>query len=121
MNGANPQVRQERDQVSVAVVYAGAAVLAFVLIAGSFLTWLVARHSVVGAGLRREGAPVTVLPREINMVDQTLFSAHLASRGDWDAKRRALNSYAWIDRDRKIAAIPIDRAMQLLLERGRVE
>jgi hypothetical protein len=29
-----------------------------------------------------------------------------------------LNSYGWVDRTAGIARIPIDRAMQLLLERG---
>jgi hypothetical protein len=29
-----------------------------------------------------------------------------------------LNGYGWIDRDKGIARIPIDRAMELMLERG---
>lgn len=34
------------------------------------------------------------------------------------AEDRELNSYGWVDRSAGIARIPIDRAMQLLLERG---
>ena len=39
---------------------------------------------------------------------------------DWDAKRRSLNSYGWVDRSRKTVDIPVDRAMELLVERGDV-
>jgi hypothetical protein len=33
-------------------------------------------------------------------------------------ERQQLTSYAWIDRDRRIVRIPIDRALQLVTERG---
>lgn len=43
-------------------------------------------------------------------------------RVDWlrdqSAQQKQLNSYGWVDRQKGIAHIPIDRAVQLLLERG---
>jgi hypothetical protein len=33
-------------------------------------------------------------------------------------ERQQLTSYAWIDRDRRIVRIPIERAMELVAERG---
>lgn len=35
-----------------------------------------------------------------------------------ESEDRTLNSYGWIDRERGVARIPIDRAMDLLLEKG---
>jgi hypothetical protein len=55
------------------------------------------------------------------MIDQTLFSAGLPSRGSWEAKREALHSYRWSDRGAGMVKIPIDRAMRLLAERGHVQ
>ena len=36
----------------------------------------------------------------------------------YESQQRLLNTYAWIDRQRGIVRLPIDRAMQLVLERG---
>jgi hypothetical protein len=33
-------------------------------------------------------------------------------------ERRELNTYGWVDRDGGVVRIPIDRAMQLMVERG---
>jgi hypothetical protein len=120
-SAARPSVRQERDHVSRAVIYGGALVLAVILTCGWFFAWLGGRHAPIHTGFRRTEAPVTTLPREIDMVDQTLFSAGLPSRGDWTTKRRDLESYRWVDRRQRLATIPIDRAMQMLVERGHVE
>lgn len=35
-----------------------------------------------------------------------------------DAEDRVLESYGWVDRDAGVVRIPIDQAMQLLVERG---
>jgi hypothetical protein len=44
----------------------------------------------------------------------------LADRAAYEARQRAiLTQYAWVDRDAGIVRIPIDRAMQILAERGR--
>ena len=47
---------------------------------------------------------------------QSLPSQHLATYRAHEAL--VLNGYAWIDAERGIARIPIDRAMSLLAERG---
>ncbi len=116
----NATVQQERDLLSRPLVYAGAFVLALMLVIGAVLTWLIERHAPVHLGSRRAGA-VAETPREINMIDQTLFSAHVPSRGNLADKQRALQSYEWVDRNRRIARIPVARAMELLVKRGHVE
>jgi hypothetical protein len=35
-----------------------------------------------------------------------------------EAEDRKLNQYAWIDPDKGIVQIPVDRAMELILEKG---
>lgn len=43
----------------------------------------------------------------------------LADRATYEARQRAtLTQYAWVDRSAGIVRIPIDRAMQILAERG---
>ena len=36
----------------------------------------------------------------------------------YESQQKILNSYGWVDRQKGIVRLPIDRAMQLLLERG---
>jgi hypothetical protein len=36
----------------------------------------------------------------------------------WQSQQNLLNSYGWIDRQNGVVRMPIDRAMELLLERG---
>jgi len=118
---ASSTVRQERDRIAAAPVYAAAFAVAFILVSGALFTWLSKRHVPVHVGERRDASALVEVPHEINMIDQTLFSAHLPSRGNWDAKHRSLNSYSWVDRDRRVARIPIAQAMHMLVERGHVD
>jgi hypothetical protein len=39
-------------------------------------------------------------------------------QGYWQSQQNLLNTYGWIDRQNGVVRIPIDRAMELLLERG---
>jgi hypothetical protein len=39
-------------------------------------------------------------------------------RGYWQSQQNLLSTYGWIDRQNGIVRMPIDRAMELLLERG---
>lgn len=59
-------------------------------------------------------APLEVGKPEIGMVNQRLFELQLDAREKRDQQLRRLNSYGWVDRDKQIIHLPIDRAMQLL-------
>lgn len=114
-------VEQERDRVPAWGVYGFAVGLIGLLMAGALVTWLADRGASVQSGWRRGAAPVEDVPREIQGVDQMLFGAHQPASGDWSAKRRDLSAYHWVDRERGLVQIPIERAMDLVVERTRVE
>jgi hypothetical protein len=65
----------------------------------------------------REGPPIAV-PVAIPVPEPRL---QISPEGDLEELRRQeqeiLSTYRWIDRDKGTARIPIDRAMQLFLER----
>jgi hypothetical protein len=114
-------VRQERDDLPRRKVYFGAAVLVLLLAAGAVATWLADRGAPGRASSARGPGPAKVVSREIQSIDQAPFSAHVPSRGSWSAKRQALDSYEWVDRERGIVRIPVERAMALIVERDRVD
>jgi len=116
----NPLVAQEPNELPRAHVNAFWIGLGILLAAGWFLTWVAYRGVPLDVGPRREAAAVEHLPREIDMIDQSLFEAHEPSRGNWDAKERALESYAWVDRPSGVVHIPIERAMDILTGEGHV-
>jgi hypothetical protein len=110
-------VRQERDVMSAGFVYAGATALVVLVVGGWVLSVIVGGGPTASPGWRDDPS-VTVAPREINMIDQSLFAAHEPSLGNWDAKARELNSYGWVNRERGIVRIPVSRAMQIIVDRS---
>ena len=105
-----PERRHEVDEVRIGAVVAFAATL--VLVVGG---------TILGTrlGLGREpaaaGPPAAIdLPPPPRL--QVDAPRDLAL--ERDAERAELESYAWIDRDRGIVRIPIDRAIDLLARRG---
>ncbi|MCS6953361.1 MAG: hypothetical protein RMK57_02685 [Bryobacterales bacterium] len=68
---------------------------------------------------KEEGA-VTAAPAQRELPPAPRLQ--VTPESDLEAVRRAeaalLNSYGWVDRDAGIVRIPIDRAMELLAERG---
>jgi hypothetical protein len=66
----------------------------------------------------RGGAPPAQVNVQTSVPEPRL---QINPQGDLDELRRQeaeiLTTYAWIDRDRGVARIPIDRAMQLFVER----
>lgn len=58
---------------------------------------------------------------EHDTMPQPRLQAHpLTDRARYEARQRAtLTEYAWVDRGAGIVRIPIDRAMQILAERGK--
>ncbi len=114
-----PTVLQERDHVARTPVYGAALVLALLLGTCAVVTWIAAGNAPFH--IARRAAPDTrEVPRDVNTIDLALFSADLPARGNPDETRRTLESYGWVDRDRRIVRIPVRRAMEMLAESGHV-
>jgi hypothetical protein len=112
---AELEVVQEDDAVASrklsAVLVTGIIVtIAAVAVSG----WILA---AVRAGLPwHEAAFAPVAPGQIDRVHQTPIER---ARHGWalrDRQRRSLEEYRWVDRDRGIAQIPIERAMQIVVD-----
>lgn len=67
----------------------------------------------LSAGATRGTLPVTVPPPDPHLLShpQRALQQHLAD------KRSRLRGYGWVDREAGVAHIPIDRAMQLQVQR----
>jgi hypothetical protein len=54
--------------------------------------------------------------REIGIVEQTLLRATRRGLDEREAQRESLQRYRWVDRDHGVAALPIERAMELVTD-----
>jgi hypothetical protein len=105
---------KDLDPRTIALFAAGGAVV--LLLAAALTFWMVqsankryaARQGPRPPAHAREGGPAPRLQvqgshelRELRQAEETM-----------------LNSYAWIDRDRGIVRIPVERAMELLAKKG---
>jgi hypothetical protein len=59
-------------------------------------------------------SPQEIGKPEIGMVNQRLFELQLDAKQQRDEQLGRLNSYGWVDRDKQIIHIPIERAMELM-------
>ncbi len=103
----------ELDKVSVKSVLVTAAVLISVVVGSLFfLTFL--------KGRLREGAPQPQTPTAWQRAERPAVdndqAAQLRALRAWE--ERALKEYHWQDEDQSVAAIPVERAMQIMLEKG---
>ena len=85
------------------------------------MTWLLERGTPVHVGARSDAAAARAVPAEIQGIEQTLFGSEAEARGEWAARARDLSTYHWVDRQRRIVKIPVEEAMEMLVERGHVE
>lgn len=95
-----------------------AAVLAATLVAAAFIAsaLLALFHHETGRPLTPINPPPTAMPSPPLQSAPTLDLAALRMH-----KHALLNEYAWIDRDKGVVRIPIERAMSLLIARGAVK
>jgi len=117
----NPDVSHERSDVNVfGILMFGLALLVVAIIISLFVWWLfdhfAARAAQSGRPLpaeaaRAAGGPVPPEPRLQVSPAQDLQ----AMRATEDA---ILNNYGWEDRQAGIVRLPIDRALQILADRG---
>lgn len=113
-------VRQEEDRISsLRIILIGLfALVAF----GIGIYWAVRIQRDITGSIRSHVGPkpAGVGRREVGMVYQPLFeSVDIAH--EHDAPLRAkLNTYGWADEGHKAARIPITRAMQMVVDRGKL-
>jgi len=63
---------------------------------------------------RADPVPAEIGKPQIGIVNQRLFELQLEGKEKREQQLRHLDSYGWVDRDKQIIHLPIDRAMQLL-------
>ena len=114
------EVVQEDDVVAsrkvLAIMGLGVLVtIAAVAISGWILT------AMVGRKAERPQAQSPIARRQIAGIHQTPIER---DRHGWELReqqRRSLDEYRWVDRQRGIAQIPIDRAMQMVADEAAKE
>jgi len=111
-----PRQDHERSDWSLSYVFWSVSLLVIslaVIFAGVWWVFREFQSSAAGRqiGTAREQAPPPANPK-----------LQVSPSADWDrmfaTEQAFLNSYGWIDRSRGIVHIPIQRAMELLAERG---
>jgi hypothetical protein len=114
----NPDVAHEHSDVNVRLILIfGAALLVAALVIHLALYWLLERYNESSPRpSRAASAPGTQesLPPEPRL--QVAPRADMANMRA--AEERELQTYGWVDREKQVVRIPIDRAMQLIAERG---
>ena len=67
---------------------------------------------LMGHGPERSAARTA--PRTIGSIEQTQITTTAAGLELHDRQRESLETWRWVDRDAGVAAIPIERAMQIV-------
>ena len=114
------EVRQEPDTIAWRRVLVGAGIAAAIAV-----TMAVA-GVLIPASRQDELRPSGVFPeanlgprRDLMGVHQDLFIGRGLGQVLDEQKQRELTRFGWVDRDRKVVRIPIDEAMNLLVEEGK--
>jgi len=106
---------QERDVVARRPVYLAFAALVTLVVGGVVITWLVRTGPTAPPAPTRSAVlEASQRPRMDGLV-QSLFDTNPRGSTGRDARPGdAAIDYRWVDRDRRIATVPIDRAMDLI-------
>ncbi len=117
----DPAAGYERRDVNIrAILWLGAGIVVCAVVAMAGL-WLMLR------GLERQAASrdPTISPLAAEKMPPAGPPLQPMPVHDFEAFRasqqQVLTSYGWVDRQEKVVHIPIDRAIELLLERGEPE
>jgi hypothetical protein len=114
----NPEVERERTDVDTrAILRFGAGILGglvatFLLLFGLFAYFNV-REARVGRGPARLVKPEQLPPEPTLEISPRANLAELRA-----AENQALETYGWVDKERGVVRIPIERAMEIIAERG---
>jgi hypothetical protein len=118
----NPHVSQspgyeKTDASPRGLIYFAAVIAAILAITASLLLWLFKhyqRTETAGSFVARPFEAVEAVPPPPRI--QPNPAADMRTYAE--SEEKLLNTYGWIDRQNGIVRLPIDRAMELLLERG---
>jgi hypothetical protein len=83
--------------------------------------WVSASMSDQIAGIRPEGFTERTLPppHQVNAMEMYLFAFSSDALLQRSAKEDVLGGYGWVDRKSGVVRIPVDRAMDLYLDRNK--
>lgn len=111
------QVRQEEDRLPSGIIVAVIAAVLLLSALGAAFAYFMLRGDEIrlrpsGRFAERDLPP----PSEMAHIEQTLFRAEAQGLELQATKRTVLERYGWVDRDQGTVRIPIQRAMELVLE-----
>ena len=118
-NAESPDVRHETSDVNIRAIFGFGIGLAITTVIVGFGVWLLFQYFTA-----REARTVfTEYPLAVQEPrlppGPRLQTTPRQDMSDLRAREdELLNSYRWVDKDAGIVRIPIDRAMQLIVERG---
>jgi hypothetical protein len=116
----NPHVQHEPGDVNaVALTKFGLSMAALIVIFlfGLWGLFEYLKNSVTEAGLPL--SPAAMVNNQMQPPEPRLQRHAAQDMRDWRAaEERALHQYGWIDPDKGIVQIPVDRAMDLIAQRG---
>jgi hypothetical protein len=104
-------------EVHVRGVLWGGAAIAFGIVLAMLASWLLWQRWGAPSGVQAFGGPnAGAMPQAES---PALQSAPQQDRAQYDAeKRKLLDSWEWVDRQRGIARIPVEEAMRIMAARG---
>jgi hypothetical protein len=114
----NPEVRHEASDIKAKFILLSALALALAAVVIHIgLYWLLAAYD---ARVPPQAAPLSAPADEIKAPE--LPRLQISPPTDLQKMRAAeaetLHGYGWVDKDKKIVRIPIDRAMELMAQKG---
>ncbi len=114
MSDHGPRVRSEEDRISTGKILAVGIASLLLFFFASLATSLFFRMRL------GEHPPVAIPPElgrsKIGMVEQQIFDKALRGTRDRAAREDRLRSYGWVDPRRGVVHLPIDRAMDLVVQ-----
>lgn len=113
------ELHQEPDQVSTRRL-AAIGVAGLLVFTGAALWSATVQRGITGS-VRSDAAPRPALAgqQQVGMVYQVRFDASIAAVKNEEARRR-LGGAGWVDRDAGVVHIPIEQAMDLIAQRGKL-
>lgn len=116
MSDANPTTRYERQDVPATAI---AAALAGLLLALAVIAWVVALYQKILPGGGRAPAPRPISGEALaNLEDSRYWAISGEGRRLARELERRLADYGWVDRERGVVFIPVERAAELELGDG---
>ncbi|MFN7133281.1 MAG: hypothetical protein ACK4N5_14480 [Myxococcales bacterium] len=121
MSQTTPHLQgQAEDRINYGVISAVAIVSLVIFAIG--VVWadriMVATADRIGEPLESRPVPKEIGRPEIGIVDQQLFNHDMRAEHMRAQKLEQLRSYGWVDRARGVAHVPVEQAMQRLVQQG---